>query len=89
MPCQFTNFWPKKCDSSSAPPPHLDRSGLSKLLLISEIKIKGTWFHNILTIQKNVTAELKVITEKYYKYTLESLVERTQQCINLDGIYVE
>ncbi len=59
------------------------RFGTTGLLFVSE----RSWFDDG-TIQKNVTKELKAIIEEY-KHTLESLGEYVQQCIYLDGIYIE
>ncbi len=44
-------------------------------------------FEDIQTIQKNVTDVLKDIPEMDFKHALEWLVERSQKCTDMNGVY--
>ncbi len=82
-------FLLKKTSHGSSPPPICQICLPADYFLSPKLKLKGYRFDDVLTIQENVTTEWKAITEEEYKHALESLVKRAQQCMNLDGIYIE
>ncbi len=46
--------------------PYLPDLALVYYLLFPKLKLKGSWFDDVSIIQKNVTMELKAITEEEY-----------------------
>ncbi len=69
---------------------YLPNLALANYFLFPKLKLqlKRRSFEDIRTIQKNVTDVLKGIPETDFKHALEGLVERSQKCIDLNGVYI-
>lgn len=72
-------------------PPYSPDLAPADFMLFPKLKMvmKGHHFDDIETIQKNVTAVLNSIPAEAFRRAFDSLYERSQKCVQVEGMYIE